>query len=57
LAQPKNKTILLPHSQTHTQTHTQHLHIGLSNFLVRFMQSHWALLISLVIIALFTFDH
>ncbi len=39
-AQPKNKTMLLTLSQTHTQTHTQHLHIGLSNFLVRFMQSH-----------------
>ena len=38
LAQPKNKTMLLPLSQTHTQTRTQHLHFSLSNFLSIFSQ-------------------
>lgn len=52
LAQPKNKTMLLPHSQTHTQTHAQHLHFLLSNFLSIFSQITFGLLLIFTVHAL-----
>ena len=57
LAQPKNKTMLLPLSQTHTQTYAQHLHFLLSNFLSIFSQITFLGFYSFSLFMHYTFDH